>query len=298
MREVTLVGNNFTKFAHLIPEYFQNELRAENVVGVGCTDNDMDSAPIAVILCREVHNWMEIVWMAVAPEYQGEDYISWELKNRMQDVLGAGSVAGIFADIPDGPQHDVVKHIFLKHGFEMCEVERPLYSLTVGDLDTIAHLKGKVNENGMTSLEQADERLKKKTIDAIREFDRPVPVAEPINWAQYDQKLSTIMVKDGAVTGLVLVTGSGQDGDDEAKEDRTNTALEFSLLWATEPMMIPYLISKIAKQTVAAYAPETEILIPTITGLTAKMVEKMAPMAKRQTVTQARYYFMPSMSET
>ena len=130
MREILLTSQSLPGFAHLIPEEFQRNLLAGELIGSGMLDDTgLDEIPMAAILCREYNGWMEIVWLAVDPDYQGTGTAEWLLDLRLRSARLKGAVCGVIADLPDGEARPAVERILSSRGFTFTEVERPVYKV-------------------------------------------------------------------------------------------------------------------------------------------------------------------------
>lgn len=283
MTELVLTEKILPGFSHLIPERLQKEILDYTVVGIAWYDEEYEAAA-AVILCREIHDWMELVWLCVSPDYQGIHLGEQLLRKRISDARIFGNIRGVFGDIPEGDIGETVKHMLFCIGFTETVIERPVYEITVGELENTALLRPKSDGSMYVPLGKADNALKGMLLEEIRGDERPVPLELPVDWNRYHPTLSVIYVRDGKPVGVVLA----EDGE---------TSVNFSLLWSISYWAVPFLLSYAARKAWEICPRETRILIPTVTELSEKLLLTLLPGLKRQPVVQARYCYLPELEK-
>ena len=289
MQEILLTADSLPGFAHLIPPYLYREAEQGELIGAGGVDLDgPEDAPMAVLLCRGRHDWMEIVWLAADPAYRGIDAAGWLLDGRLSAARLGRKVWGAFADLPQGEARPAVEHILKRRGFTLTEVEQPVYQTTVGALSGVEALgRPAKDQQALIPLSQADRQLQADVLQAIRQDSRPVPLSQPVDWTAYDTEMSAIYVREGNPCGLCLVS-------------RSEDSLTLELLWAAHKLAAAPLLAHAAQAAARSCPPETRVVIPTVTEVSAQIAERLIPGAAAMKLTQARlpfYQTAPSLME-
>ena len=285
MREILLTSQSLPGFAHLLPEEFQRDLLAGELIGSGMLDDTgLDEIPMAAILCREYNGWMEIVWLAVDPDYQGTGTAEWLLDLRLRSARLKGAVCGVIADLPDGEARPAVERILSSRGFTFTEVERPVYDVAMGSLKDVELLQRPLPERTIVPLGRMKQELRAETIRAVQQDYRPTPLPPHMDWDAYDPERSAVYLYEDVPAGLLLIS----DGEGSVAMD---------LLWANYRLAPPSLLAYAAQRALTFLPPETRVVLPVITDVSERLVKKLLPDVLPQKITQARLVFVAAVIE-
>lgn len=279
-----LTERELPAFADLIPDTLQKLFLEGELEGIFWFDEDFE-APAAVAICREVHDWMELVWFAVAAEYRGLSLSGFFLQEMTLWVEMHGNVWGIFADLPEGEYAETLETVFRRIGFAVEEAELSLYELEVGDLEQSQLLQAASTEKDMIALGMADEKLKRMVQTQLDKEKRKIPIESPVRWEDYDPELSVICAGEYEVKGMALVSSS-------------NHAVNLNLLWSGSSAAAFGILVHIAKNAYRRFGKEKKIWIPAVTDISRRLVENLVPQAKRVRTRQASLRFEKPYLET
>lgn len=285
MTEIMLTPQNIALFAHMIPFPFRQGLEEGSLVGVGGMDEYYDNEPVAVLLCRVEHGWMEIVWLCTDSDFRGMGYGSQLLHARLDAAKQGGLLWGAFLDLPeDGDEARLPMERMLSYqGFRMQEVSYPVYSATLAECARIGILRRSSFFGNVIPLGKAEPYLLHDVSAEIRKDNRPVPLPRHARWEDYDPQLSGIYMRGNKPTSLLLV-------------GRAPDTLIIRCAWAKDPAGIAVLLSY-ALQTAEKICPaETIVEVPTVSGASETLVKKIFPHTEQLKMTQARLPF--TMNET
>lgn len=283
MVRMQLTKDNIEAFSYLIPPTLLVSWEKGELAGSGEADEKTHEA-VSVALFREWHGWMELVWVAVVPERRGQLLASWLIWQCVSEAWIYGKVIGAFVDLPEGESGHFLRRIFDGLGAEFARVNRPVYSITAEELKATKLYRPESDFSGIRALKDADPELLKAAQRAMEEGDVPVPFDASEGWEPYDGELSALCVQKDRVEGVILVS-------------REEHLLILSLLWSVSPVCTPYLLMYAANKACALFPPQTEIVVPTVTEMSKKLVEKLLPKARQQVVEQAKIHFLPDLSK-
>ncbi len=276
MDELTVTRRSLPAFSHLIPPTLQEALLRDEIVGVGMYDAAYRQS-MGVILCRAWNDWMEIVWIAVDARYRGLAIGEALLRARILDARFAGSVEGVFAELPLEAARPL-KQLFLTQNFTEHTIEAASYATTLGELADVAPLWAPSDMTQILPLQGTDSRQRLELMGSLRTDSRTVPLPDPMNWTDYDPNMSAVYLAGGKAIGLLLVSAAAE-------------RIELPLLWAQSSRAILPLLSHAAKEAKARFAPETPLWIATVNRGGEKLVNKLLPFARPLTLLQMQYAF-------
>ncbi len=278
MQEILLTSENIWFFGDLIPNLLQDDVKKGNLVGVGTVDLDYgENMAVSALLFREHHGWLDLVWIATKPEYQDRGEAQWLLDRRIAGARGTGHLWGVKMDIPEGEASGALKHMLKNRGFQFSKVDLPTYVITVDALRGHEILDWRKAGTKIVPLIQMSAELRDQVVHTMRKREEVLPITYPIDWKRYDDKLSAMCLCEGKIGGLLLAT-------------RTEQSITLDFVWArykTAVMMLSYA----SKWALTIESPETEIVIPTVTEMSAKMVRRAFPDVVQLQVEQAKKMF-------
>lgn len=288
--EVCLITpESLAVLGYLIPKEYQEEITAGRLMGIVIVNTAMDGEIFGVMLFRERNNWMEIVWVCLDPLYRGTEFLAPLIRHSVKVARKDGKVWGAFANLPSGGRlEEILKKAFLEEGFTLVPVVHRCYVATLGIVKESPiferMLREKAGQN-VISLGQANESMKKRLAAAVQDSPEPVPLPIPIDFSAYEQRLSCIHCKD-AVTpdAFMFVTDKGGH-------------LTIECAWTETPNALLALLSGVFREAQKYYSDDTEVFVPAVTDISAKLAEKMIPGAKPIEGLQARLLFSEEREE-
>jgi len=278
MEEILLKEHNMAAFSHLIPELLQRELRMQRLVGVGLWDPEWE-APMAVLLLRATNGWMELVWLAVDQDYRGLALPRYLMRRALARARRARRLWGAIADLPDGEYHGYFRRLLEQMDFDFTEIDSRVYTAPLEEILRNEDLRSLRHGGNVTALRNAAPALLQNLLDAIHTDSRPVPLPAKPDWSAYDGALSGIFLSGGTPRGLLLLERDGKE-------------LTMACAWASSVSALPQLLAFSMEQAGAQYPPDTQVVIPAISEASQKLVQRLLPQVRPQTVLQARRLFV------
>lgn len=264
IQEYLIEKGAFGPFAELIPERYVVAIESEEVFAVGAYDTWEDEV-VGVTLFRQMKGWMELVWVKFSKIYRhSEDALSL-VRNRLDQAKQAGMLLGAFIDYADEEEEAELSWIFDELGFRRDVISNDVYEMTVADIkDTeILHRPATKSVHVLSSL---SEDARKKIAKSIVADERAIPLGQPVNWSQYDDRISVAYMDDTDPKGLLLFEWQGD-------------MLVFSCAWATEPKVLVLMLISALREVEQTREEDTLIIIPALDKQTAGLVKKLVPKA-------------------
>lgn len=277
-----ITPESLPKFGYLIPEQYQQEIINHRLTGIGIVDPFREDEVVGVMLAQDCHNWMEIVWIHLDELYQGMGFASTLIKYCVHSVQKIEHVWGAFCNLPSGTLGEIMQRDFLEAGFELLPVTHRSYIATIGlikNAPLFQRLAGEKGNERIVTLAETDDSLKRKLSSVLYEATAPIPLPAPLRLERYHQRISCIHLSDSnAPDALVFVTDKGDH-------------LTLECAWTAVPTALVPLLGSAIREAQKLYPDEMEIYVPTVTDVSAKLVEKMIPDAKPIEGLQARLLF-------
>lgn len=271
MDEVLLSEQNLSFFGQLIPHNMQSDLLKGELTGSALVDLDY-MLPLGVVLCRESHGWMELVWISVAEHSHGIGVGDALLSARIRDARTHGTVCGIFADL-DEEDVPSVGRLLTKQGFTTQTITQNSFSTTLAQLEQVDILKQTAPNNGVLPLAKATQTDLKNTLYEIQQGNRVVPMPTPVDWAIYDQTCSAICKENGEIKGLILVSHS-------------ETGICLDVLYSKNQGVTAILLRHALAEATANYPPETTFYTATVNTVATNLLVRLLPFATTLTMTR------------
>lgn len=282
MNVYLITAESLLKFGYLIPEQYQQEIVNQRLIGIGIVDPFREDEVVGVMLAQDCHNWMEIVWIHLDELYQGMDYASTLISYCVHAVQERGRAWGAFSNLPSGRIGEILTKDFLKAGFELVPTTHHSYTATIELVKNAPLFQRLAQENGsnrVVPLAKVDDSLKRKLSAVLYEATVPVPLPSPLLLERYHQSISCIHLNDSnAPDGLLFLSDKGDH-------------LTVECAWTAAPTALIPLLGNAIQEAQKLYPDEMEIFVPTVTDVSAKLVEKMIPDAKPIEGLQARLLF-------
>ncbi len=274
----------------LIPREYQEEIVTGDLIGIVMEDLGHDHEIVAVVLLRERNGWMEIVWICLTDAYRGMYVVEDVIRYCVETARKNGKAWGVFANLPTGGRlEEVMREAFQFEGFSFVPVDHHCYTTTFGAMRKQPHferlLQGKPAKNTVF-LERADELLRKRLSAAVQNSIEPVPLALPIDFSRYDQRLSCIHRQDATTPDAFLLLARQQDH------------LTVECMWSENPKVLPALLGSVVRKAQEFCADDTQIVVPTVTERSAELARKLFPDAEPLQGMQARLFFTSDKEET
>lgn len=264
IREYLIERESIGMFAPLIPERYVASIQSEELVGVGLYD-PLEDELAGVAVFREMNGWMEFVWVKFSEAYQESEDAMGLIKNCLDRAKRAGMLVGAYIDFTDEMEAKETEWMFDALGFRKDVVSNDVYELTVADVrDTV--ILHQPSSKHVRALGTLNEEKRKKIAKAIIADKRPIPLEQPVNWSQYDERVSVAYMDGTDPKGLLLF---------EWQEDM----LVFSCAWAAEPKVLVLMLISALQETEQTKKEDTQIIIPVLDKQTAGLVKKLVPKA-------------------
>ena len=220
-----LTRENQQFFEHLIPAEFVSRLGLPGIVATGAAlsqdelpKSDGDEAELAedelmpagaIVLSLARKDTIEILWLAVAPEYQ-EREIGTTLMGEAFQLAKKMNRSRLLAALPkaeEGEDMSEGRYFFLARGFRESGTDVPEWSFPAKELKGLSALDGKGKRTGIVSPEALSEEVRRKLlIDAVEEKKE-----DPFVFMHrfLDPKLGAVYVSNGKPKAAVLLERLG-----------------------------------------------------------------------------------------
>lgn len=271
-------------FKHLIPDFYQKKIEEGSVLGIGIVEPMNENEVVATVLIRESNGWIELVWMALDEIYRGLGYSFDVLKFCLEMFQNSKKHWGMFMNLPEGKAGESLQSKFEALEFGIHPVIHPCYTLTLGKIKQSEFFLKYQNID-----ESAGEKLRRLTSLSAQEKNKLerilslesviLPLQDKIDFDRYEEKLSQVCYDaKGNPDGILLVA-------------RNEDHLTLECVWGKVPTATAKMLCGAVKCCDGEYSDEMKIVVPTVTGISQKLAEKLLPNAKPIQGLQARKLF-------
>ncbi len=277
MKEILLTEHNLSAFSHLIPSEYCDEIKNGSLCGVGVVE---ENEGVAAFICDEENELFRIRWIYVDPKYRGRGIGPWLLERRLDDARFAGALRGAVADLSMDDEEGRLEELLMSEGFLIELEDSGVYSLSLdslANLDKLSLLECKLTEKAVIPLERADQDLRRNAYLAVKNGNKTAPLPQQLDWEQYDQTYSAFYQIHGQVQGMMLITRQGE-------------MLSLDFVWASAHVALKPLLAYAAQLAWNTMSKTMEIVIPTVNGASARLVEKSLGISQKK-VLRARLSF-------
>lgn len=271
-------------FEHLIPDYYQKKLKEGSIFGIGIVEPMNGNEVVATVLIRESNGWIELVWIALDEIYRGMGYSFDVLQFCLEMFQKSNKAWGMFMDLPEGKAGESLQSKLKALEFDIHPIIHPCYTLDLGKIkQSELFLKYQnMNENAGKNLRTLATLSvqEKNKIERVLSLESVIlPLQDKIDFNRYEERLSQIHYDaKGNPDGILLVA-------------RNEDHFTLECVWGKVPTATARVLCGAVKCCDEYYSDETEIVVPTVTGISQKLAEKLMPNAKPIQGLQARKLF-------
>ncbi len=275
---VRLAPAQFQSFFSYIPDNYLGQLKNGSMDATAYYLKESDSL-IGVVLTANHNPWFEIVWVSMAEDSRNEESVLSLLNCVTEEARARGQYAGAFFEMHEGTETDAMKEMVARAGYTVHTEKDNMYEYKLADSKLEKPLLAAAQKFKCVSVEAAGDDIREKIETRLFDERRPVPVAIPIPWKDYRQDLSFIYIgENDENAGLMLVSEIGN-------------AMVIELLYGTDPAVMAALVGAATLDAQKVLPMDKTVLVPIVNDLTRPLIEKLAPNAKRGTISQAIRWF-------
>ncbi|MBR5419905.1 MAG: hypothetical protein IK115_02015 [Lachnospiraceae bacterium] len=202
------------------------------------------------------------------------------LQEVLRDALYADDIEGIeYLAAEDSPEQMEVAEFLARRGFARDEAEEKYFITSLSDILAAGRLS-KAPEGGA-------EALKEVSPAALRSLSNELSGKEttfvplPINKEDYEEELSMVTMKDGAIRDLVLL-----------EKDEEGLVLSYALSRGNGLGVMTALAAAL-RRAEKKYGADCALRIPTVTLSGEHLVEKIVPGASCKSFVHCHYSLLP-----
>ena len=227
-----------------------------------------------------VHDdWLEVVWVSMAPESSGEEETAQVLAHMVNKAREEKIYHGIFAELHMSPETETMRKVLGSIGVHTFMRKNNLYECRMKDVIDDRTLFAAAKKVSCVPLLFLTDREKDEIENIIYEDTGSVPVALPIPWSSYRQDLSYVHYDaDKKSLGMLFVS---QVGD----------TMVMDLLYGKNPMVSAAILGTAIQMAREDLSPDQKLLVPIVLEATRPIVEKLAPTATREDLLEAYIHF-------
>ncbi|MDR1952971.1 MAG: hypothetical protein LBQ21_00595 [Clostridiales Family XIII bacterium] len=274
---VLLTEENKSAFIGYVPTYIQSELSEPETVSIGVFDDNSGIAT-GVLVSTVFNNWVEIIWIYVAEESRESGLARSMLRMLSSHSFDVRDIEGITAQLGDKNTHMQLYNLLRSEGFTFRNEEDSVYILTVGMLTGNPFWSDAVNKGGpaVMALKELPSHVRDSFEKHIAALPEGVPVGRPVPWDECDLNFSVGYLREGKMTGLLLI--ARDEGDME---------LSFAYAEPGEKLALVAMLRAAGNKAIETLPPETTISLTALNDVSAAIVEKIFPDITRRTVLRA-----------
>ena len=271
-------------FKHLIPDFYRKKIEEGSVLGIGIVEPMNENEVVATVLIRESNGWIELVWIALDETYRGLGYSFDVLRFCLEMFQKSNKPWGMFMDLPEGKAGASLQSKLEALGFGIHPITHPCYTLSLGKIkQSEFFLKYQnINENAGKNLRTLAElsAQEKARIERTLSLEPIIlPLQNKLDFSRYEEKLSQVCYDaKGNPEGILFVA-------------RNEDHLTLECVWGKVPTATAKMLCGAVKCCDEDYSDEMKIVVPTVTGISQKLAEKLLPNAKPIQGLQARKLF-------
>ena len=265
---VHITNENISRFSHLIPEIYVEDLLSGNLTGAALIDvMHGDDAIMGVMLLRAWNGWMEIRWIKMSEAYDTDDYGADLIWNVTEFLRGWENYRGIYAKIY--PKETKALSYFRMAGFNLKEDHDNILEFTMGEIVPGSYLTEQEGFEFCHTLGDMTSEQKLHLENMLHEASEPLAIEFPIDYDSFDQDLSAVYEDKGTVKAVIFFT----------TDDRWITV---NFAHAAFPMAFVTLLSFIYQWATMMFTDDQRILVPVLSWKGVEIVNKLVPGAHRQ----------------
>lgn len=264
-------------FEHMIPVQLENLVKGKDTILLGSLGPN--EIPFGISVFRECAHHMELVWIYVEPEFRGMGLGELMIKRMYNTISESTYFLDLFAEYEEALD-DSLHAIFQRLGFTIDEEESGVYSFPLSDAsaltDFVKKMKKENWENRILNISMCSDKMKKDFSYMLEHSEEVYPIEAPIQWAGYDAELSSVMIENGEIVSIILVSKKGED-------------INIDFLYAKDnPYTLPYILGHSFEVALKRYgANNPDVTLATFDDATEKLLLRMVPDAKKVRISHA-----------
>ncbi len=276
---------NLADYYDHIPEYYRALIRTGKASAVATYDGGKENgALVGVTVTGNDAGWLDIVWISMGEKYvrliQRADFLLYIL----QKAERSGNYYGAYVELHEDESTQEEKDVLYLAGMELRKVRNNLYECRLSDLKKAAELTDPGKELECIFLKDTPEEFLDTLAEKMEDDERPVPIPSFPDWDKYLAEVSLVCVEKDVPVGTLLIS--------EEKD-----YLVLSLCYSVSATHMAVMLRTAYLKAAELFPDDKRILIP-IVGMSAdKIVEKLAPTAKRGSIIQAVTWFDKTSQE-
>ncbi len=277
MELVLLKENDYHQLPGLIPEEYMAELDSGRFSCLALTDY-CDDILYGIGITQASEEGVRIIWLCARREYIGRGFAVNFLRAMTDTLARRGEYLGIYASFPlpefNNDEEDgsllAVFRAFEELDFEISVRDGSLLFADCDDVFKSPVRTAKHDDKNCTVLKDARTRQINEMLAKMRADERGVPIPRPFVLSEYDDELSLICSEKDSVVGAFLV--SSDDGED----------IEIKLVWSVSRLGLMEMMLSCIDRLEKKYPNAKRLFISTVNELSAELVRKVIPTAKRE----------------
>lgn len=269
MEVFVLTSENVEAFYPILPDNIKETNLREGIVLLGASEvntEGQEQACGALVLQRFNDVTWVIKWILVSPEFTRRG-IGSALLETAKDICEQMQMQ-LFCLFSEAPEEYTLRGLFEKSGFELKEKNGKNYSVSIGELGYAEYFEKK---------QSADSKIKVLSEVSQRqldEFNRAIYkegklFVNPIDKQWPLQDVSVVYVENKKILACVIM---------EQIEEGV-VSLSFACAQEKAAMRLFLLLYRAQELLREKYPPETELVIPCVTGVSRKLAETILPNA-------------------
>lgn len=279
MEAYVLTNNNVPAFYALLPEEYHKTEYEDGIVVLGVVkpSEDGEDAQACGTLVLEMldDNIFLLKWILVSRDYRNQG-AGTTLLDLACDIAAQMDmqIYGIFSEEISAVKEGGMYRLFDRYGFHIQERDAKSYSISIGEIGKEEFFEKQYkNSDKIVTLD----RVTNQQINALNNtlFDQNIMYVGPIskNWTVND--VSVAYIENDVIMACVLY--------EQVSEDVVRLAYAYS--HNKKAPYMPLLLHKTYQLLQDKYAADVQLVIPCVTEVSQKLVEKLMPSARAELIT-------------